>query len=43
MPAFAQQLSDDDIWAVLAHIKSTWLDETRKWQAEVSKEDARAR
>lgn len=43
MPAFAQQLPDDDIWAVLAYIKSTWPDETRKWQAEVSMEDARTR
>lgn len=43
MPAFAKQLSDDDIWATLAHIKSTWPDETRKWQAEVSRQDARGR
>lgn len=43
MPAFALHLSDDDIWAVLAYIKSTWPEETRKWQAEVSKEDARPR
>lgn len=43
MPAFEKQLSDDEIWAVLAYIKNTWPDETRKWQAEVSQEDARAR
>jgi mono/diheme cytochrome c family protein len=43
MPAFGKQLSDDEIWAVLAYIKSTWPEETRKWQAEVSQEDARAR
>jgi mono/diheme cytochrome c family protein len=43
MPAFGNQLSDNDIWAVLAYIKSTWPEETRQWQAEVSREDARAR
>lgn len=41
MPAFGNRLSDDDIWAVLAYIKRTWPDEPRKWQAEVSQEDAR--
>jgi mono/diheme cytochrome c family protein len=43
MPAFGSRLSDDDIWAVLAYIKRTWPDEPRKWQAEVSQEDARRR
>ena len=43
MPAFGGALSDDDIWAVLAYIKSTWPEETRKWQAEVNREDARVR
>ncbi len=32
MPAFADILSDDDIWAVLAYIKSTWPEETRRRQ-----------
>jgi mono/diheme cytochrome c family protein len=43
MPAFGSGLSDEDIWAVLAYIKSTWPEETRKWQAAVSAEDARVR
>ena len=43
MPAFGGRLTDAEIWAVLAYIKSTWPEETRKWQAEVSSEDSRAR
>ena len=43
MPAFGKLISDDEIWAVLAYIKSTWPDETRKLQSQVSQEDARAR
>lgn len=43
MPAFAKLLSDDEIWAALTYIKSTWPEETRKWQGEVSQEDARTR
>lgn len=44
MPAFGGRLSDDDIWAVLAYIKSTWPDETRQRQAEMNRaDDARAR
>ncbi|MGZ5137852.1 MAG: c-type cytochrome [Burkholderiales bacterium] len=43
MPAFGSRLPDEDMWAVLAYIKNTWPEETRKWQAEVSAEDARAR
>jgi mono/diheme cytochrome c family protein len=30
MPGFAGQLSDDEIWAVVAFIKSTWPEETRQ-------------
>ena len=30
MPAFADQLSDDDIWAIVAFLKSTGPDETRQ-------------
>ena len=41
MPAFAKQLSDDEIWAVLAYIKSTWPDEIRRAQAEVNRNAAR--
>ncbi|MFQ8433757.1 c-type cytochrome [Amaricoccus sp. W119] len=36
MPAFAGVLSDDDIRAVLAFIKSTWPDRARAYQAQVS-------
>ena len=43
MPAFADRLSDGDIAAVLAFIKSTWPEETRKWQAQVTADEARAR
>lgn len=32
MPAFGDVLSDDEIWAVLAFIKSRWSDDARKWQ-----------
>jgi mono/diheme cytochrome c family protein len=30
MPAFADQVSDDDIWALVAFMKSTWPEETRQ-------------
>ena len=33
MPAFGGTLSDDEIWAVLAYIKSTWPSEIRERQA----------
>jgi mono/diheme cytochrome c family protein len=36
MPAFGKSLSDDDIRAVLAYIKSTWPEETRKLQTQMS-------
>ncbi len=36
MPAFAGTLSDRDIWAVLAYIKSTWPDEIRSRQARLN-------
>jgi mono/diheme cytochrome c family protein len=42
MPAFKGILSDEEIWAVLAYIKSNWPEETRQWQAAVSREDPRA-
>lgn len=32
MPAFAETLSDEEIWAVLAYIKSTWPTEIRAQQ-----------
>ena len=37
MPAFGGQLSDEDIWAVLAYIKSAWPEAARRWQADVSR------
>jgi mono/diheme cytochrome c family protein len=33
MPAFGDKLSDDDIWAVLAYIKSYWPGEIRRAQS----------
>ncbi len=33
MPAFEQTLSDDEIWDVLAYIRSTWTDRERDVQA----------
>lgn len=39
MPAYDGVLSDDDIRAVLAYIKSTWPEDIRRQQAEI---DARA-
>ena len=34
MPAFGAVLNDDDVWAVLAYIKSTWPPEIQKRQAQ---------
>jgi mono/diheme cytochrome c family protein len=41
MPAFAGTLSDDEIWASLAYIKSSWPDKIRKAQAEVNRDNQR--
>ena len=41
MPAFSKQLTDDEIWAVLAYIKSTWSDEIRRAQSEITRDAAR--
>lgn len=38
MPAFGGVLSDDEIWAVLAYIKSSWPREIRKAQHEMTRE-----
>ena len=38
MPALGGTLSDADIWAVLAYIKSRWPPATRKLQAEITRE-----
>ncbi|MEJ0070964.1 MAG: cytochrome c [Pseudomonadota bacterium] len=36
MPAFADRLSDDQIWAVLAYIKSRWPRDIRAYQAMIT-------
>lgn len=36
MPAYAETLSDEEIWAVLAYIKSRWPENVRARQAEIS-------
>lgn len=35
MPAFAGVLSDEEIWAVLAFIASTWSEEAKAWQHQI--------
>lgn len=37
MPAFGAQLSDEEIWAVLAYIKSTWPEEIRLVQEDMTR------
>ena len=37
MPAFAGKLSDDDIWAVLAYIKSHWSAQVLPLRAEMTR------
>lgn len=41
MPAFGTQLADEDIWAVLAYIKSNWPENIRAAQAEVDRNATR--
>ena len=36
MPAFREKLTEDDIRAVLAYIKTWWTEEQRQWQATVT-------
>jgi len=38
MPAFSGVLSDEEIWAVLAYIKSSWPSEIRRAQYEMTRE-----
>lgn len=38
MPAWGETLKDEDIWAVLAYIKSRWPEETRKIQEEINQD-----
>ena len=40
MPAFEDVLSDEEILAVLAFIKSTWPERERAYQGEITKQDA---
>lgn len=39
MPAFDETLSDEEIVAVMAYLKSLWPEEQRNFQAEVSQQD----
>ncbi len=41
MPAFAGQLTDEEIWTVLAYIKSSWSDRIREAQTEMTRNAAR--
>lgn len=41
MPAFGGKLKDEEIWAVLAYIKSPWPDKIRAAQAELTRDAAR--
>jgi mono/diheme cytochrome c family protein len=41
MPAFGGTLSDEEIWAVLAYIKSRWPPEIQRAQAEMTRAAAR--
>jgi mono/diheme cytochrome c family protein len=41
MPGFGGILSDEEIWAVLAHIKSSWPPRIRKAQDEMTREQGR--
>jgi mono/diheme cytochrome c family protein len=40
MPAFEDILSDEEIWAVLAYITSTWPERERRYQQERSRAEA---
>lgn len=42
MPGFGDMLSDDEIWAVLAYIKSRWPERERQLQAEMSRKEREA-
>lgn len=42
MPAFGDKLSDDEILAILAFIKSTWPERERGFQAEVTRASTEA-
>jgi mono/diheme cytochrome c family protein len=42
MPGFGDVLADDEIWAVLAFIKSTWPERERQLQAQMSRKEREA-
>ncbi|CUJ42228.1 hypothetical protein TA5113_03280 [Cognatishimia activa] len=39
MPGFGEQLSDEDIWNILAYIKSIWPERERAAQADRTAQD----
>lgn len=39
MPAFETQLTDDEIWAILTYIKSTWPEDIQAQQAERTQQE----
>jgi mono/diheme cytochrome c family protein len=41
MPAFAGVLSDEEIWAALSFIASTWNDEAEAWQRRIEAQSRR--
>lgn len=41
MPAYAAALTDEEIWAVLAYIKSSWPEKIRAAQREIDAEHRR--
>lgn len=43
MPAFGERLSDEEIWAVLAYIRSRWSDGVRRRHDELERQYARQR
>jgi mono/diheme cytochrome c family protein len=40
MPAFRDQLAEDDIWAVIAYLKTLWNEEQRANQQRVTEAEA---
>ncbi len=40
MPAFGGILSDAEIWAVLAFLRSRWPEDARAWQETVTRQAA---
>ena len=41
MPAFGDQLTDEEIWAVLAYVKSEWPEKIRAAQLEITRDRGR--